>query len=88
MTVLNEIRKLHRRGLANAGYRTIWRILKSANKVNATQYTVRRILKAIDLSGVSLRSNHRLLISTRDQKNIIIHIDGYDKFKPFCITKL
>jgi hypothetical protein len=86
--VLNEIRKLRRRGLANAGYRTIWRILKSSNKVNATQDTVRRILKAIDPSGVSLRSRHRLRRRTYINKgpNHIIHIDGYDKLKPFGIT--
>lgn len=60
----------------------------SSNKVNATQDSVRRILKAIDPSGVSLRSIHRLRWQTHINKgpNHIIHIDGYGKLKPFDIT--
>jgi hypothetical protein len=48
----------------------------------------RLVLKAIDPVGVTLRSAHRLRRRTYINKgpNFAIHIDGYDKLKPFGVA--
>lgn len=86
--VINEVRKLCQRGLSNAGYRTIWRILKSSGRVNVSQETVRQILKTIDPAGVIIRSRRRLRrrVYINRGPNFMIHLDGYDKLKPFGIS--
>ncbi|XP_060581745.1 uncharacterized protein LOC132738294 [Ruditapes philippinarum] len=86
--VINEVRQLCHSGFSNSGYRTIWRVLKSSGNVAATQDTVRQIVKAMDSAGVNLRLRRRLRrrIYVNRGPNFIIHIDGYDKLKPFGIS--
>lgn len=56
--------------------------------VRTTQNTVRRVLKVISPNAVALRSHHRLQRRVYYNKglNFLIHIDGYDKLKPFGIA--
>ncbi|XP_060588232.1 uncharacterized protein LOC132743693 [Ruditapes philippinarum] len=85
---INEVRQLCHCGFSNSGYRTIWRVLQSSGKVAATQDTVRQIVKVMDPAGVNLRLRRRLRrrIYVNGGPNFIIHIDGYDKLKPFGIS--
>lgn len=85
--VIREIRAIYNRGFADCGYKTIWRMVNTTTNVKVTQETTRLVLKAIDPAGVTLRSAHRLRRRTYINKgpNFAIHIDGYDKLKPFGI---
>jgi hypothetical protein len=88
--VINEVRQLCQCGISNSGNRTIWGVLKSSGNVAATQDPVRQIVKAMDQAGVNLRLRRRLrrriLVYVNRGPNFIIHIDGYDKLKPFGIS--
>ncbi|VDI26849.1 Hypothetical predicted protein [Mytilus galloprovincialis] len=74
--------------LSNIGYRAMWKILNSCCGINATQETVRIALKAIHYDGVVARSRRRLVRRRYCNlgPNFCIHIDGYDKLKPFGIS--
>ena len=84
-TVVEKILNLRRDGFTDLGYKSMWRHLNTFCGVHVTQETVRIILKVIDAEGVRQRSIHRLRrrTYTSDGPNFVIHIDGYDKLKPF-----
>lgn len=86
--ILRALYKLYERGFGECGYRTIWRLLKTSTGVHATQEAVRRVLKIIDPEGVRLRAHHRLRRRTYTNQgpNYTLHLDGYDKLKPFGIA--
>ena len=86
--VISKIRQLHQRGLNNLGYRQLWRILNVEHGLSVSQMTVRNILRVHDPEGVALRTGHRLRRRKYANKgpNYVIHIDGYDKLKPFGIA--
>lgn len=86
--VIRKILYLHRIGFTNAGYRTIWKILNAHCDCRATQTTLRNALLVIDPEGVTVRSRRRLRrrIYVNRGPNFLIHIDGYDKLKPFGIA--
>ena len=79
---------LHQNGYSNYGYRMMWKMLHVIYNLRTTQETVRLILKGIDPEGVELRRRHRLRRRRYVKKgpNFAIHIDGYDKLKPFGIA--
>lgn len=84
--VISEgIIRLFESGFGNAGYRTIWRLLNVTLGVRATQVTVNRLLQLLDPEGLVLRRGRRLRrrIYSNGGPNCIIHIDGYDKLKPY-----
>ncbi|KAH3739889.1 hypothetical protein DPMN_128090 [Dreissena polymorpha] len=74
--------------MAVCGYKTIWKLAKTTTNVKVTQETTTCVLKVIDPEGVALRSAHRLRrrVYTNKGPNFTIHIDGYDKLKPFGIA--
>ena len=58
--ILDGIRKLLELGFTNAGYRVIWRLLNVSLRVRATQATVQRPIRQVDIEGVILRRGRRL----------------------------
>ncbi|VDI15215.1 Hypothetical predicted protein [Mytilus galloprovincialis] len=88
INIVQKIIQLHKQGYSNIGYRAMWKILNSCCGINATQETVRIALKAIHYDGVVARSRRRLVRRRYCNlgPNFCIHIDGYDKLKPFGIS--
>lgn len=66
----------------------MWHRLNYIYGFRVTQETTRRMLNIIDPDGVSRRSAHRLQrrVYMCPGPNHTIHIDGYDKLKPFGIA--
>ena len=87
-TTLRAIQHLHACGYSEAGYRTIWRILNVTLGLRVSQRTVQTILQVVDPEGVRRRTAHRLRRRAYHGfgPNGVIHIDGYDKLKPFGIA--
>ena len=85
--ILRALSELYERGFGECGYRTVWRLIKSSTNVHVTQDIIRRLLKICDPEGVNLRARHRLRRRTyiNPGPNYTIHLDGYDKLKPFGI---
>ena len=85
--IIRAVQSLHANGFSECGYRSVWRILNSLG-IRATQRTVMVIQQILDPEGVSLRSHSRLRRRQYNGKgpNGVIHIDGYDKLKPFGIS--
>ncbi|XP_076109565.1 uncharacterized protein LOC143078594 [Mytilus galloprovincialis] len=88
INIVQKIIQLHKQGYSNIGYRAMWKILNSCCGINATQETVRIALKAIHYDGVVARSRRRLVRRRYCNlgPNFCIHIDRYDKLKPFGIS--
>ena len=86
--VINEIMELRSQGLVNLGYRAMWRVLNISRNINVSQETVRICLKEIDGHGVALRTLNRLIRRQYFNRgpNYMIHVDGYDKLKPYGIA--
>ena len=86
--IVQKILELHSTGYMDLGYKALWKVLNSICNVRVGQETVRIALKIIDPDGVHLRSQHRLRRRQYTSKgpNYVIHIDGYDKLKPFGIA--
>ncbi|XP_063961888.1 uncharacterized protein LOC135155737 [Lytechinus pictus] len=83
--VVNAIRVELRGSGQNLGYRSMWRRLRTRHNIYATQDDVRELLTLLDVEGVQRRSTRRL---RRRQyvsvgPNHVIHVDGYDKLKPY-----
>ena len=72
----------------NAGYRQMRQRLLANHDVNASRELVRVALRVIDPVRVMNRRAHRLQrrIYTNKGPNFCIHIDGWDKLKPFGIS--
>ncbi|CAC5367778.1 unnamed protein product [Mytilus coruscus] len=88
--ILDKIVHLREQGYSEVGYRSMWRILNTYKncRIRATQETVRFALNALDRSSVVRRLNRRLTRRRYCNKgpNFCIHIDGYDKLKPYGIS--
>ncbi|KAH3728273.1 hypothetical protein DPMN_054227 [Dreissena polymorpha] len=74
--------------MVECDFKTIWKLVNTTTNVKVTQETTRCVLKVIDPEGVALRSAHRMRrkVYTNNGPNFTIHIDGYDKLKPFGIA--
>ncbi|CAG2247999.1 unnamed protein product [Mytilus edulis] len=85
--IVTKILQLRNAGYTNIGYRSLWNVLRCLG-VRASQHTVRLVLKAIDGDGVLMRQRHRLTRRryTSNGPSFCIHVDGYDKLKPFGIS--
>lgn len=72
----------------NIGYRLMWHRLNNIYGLRVTQETTRRMIRIIDPDGVSRRTAHRLQrrLYMCPGPNHTIHIDGYDKLKPYGIA--
>lgn len=66
----------------------MWRILNVQLGLRASQHTVRAILQELDPEGVQIRTARRFRRRVYHGlgPNGVIHIDGYDKLKPFGIA--
>ncbi|XP_069108591.1 uncharacterized protein, partial [Argopecten irradians] len=86
--IIQTIINLHREGFCNLGYKAMWRLLNVVHGIRATQNTVRTCLSIIDAEGVNRRSRRclRRRLYCSKGPNYLIHIDGYDKLKPFGIA--
>lgn len=85
LQILEGIHTLHQAGFTDLGYKALWRLMNMNLGFRATQHTVRRLLKMYDPEGVALRRGHRLRrrVYRTGGPNCILHIDGYDKLKPY-----
>ena len=70
------------------GYRLMWRILTTKWNLCVSQHDVRQLLKVMDPVGVEARSQRRFRRRQYINKgpNYMIHVDGFDKLKPFGIS--
>ncbi|CAG2197893.1 unnamed protein product [Mytilus edulis] len=86
--IVRKIVDLRRFGYDQVGYRTMWRLLNTLYGVRATQETVRIALSVIDTDGVNARRRRRLIRRSYNSRgpNDCLHVDGYDKLKPFGIS--
>ena len=86
--VVFGILRLHNHGYSELGYRSIWRLLNTKLRIRAHQDTVRYALSEMDPRGVALRQKRRLRRRryANAGPNFLVHIDGYDKLKPFGIS--
>jgi hypothetical protein len=86
--VIRSIKRLHYEGYRDYGYRFMWRMLNTHCNLTVSQHTVRLALSVIDPEGVRLRSRNRLRRRMYCNKgpNFLIHMDGYDKLKPYGIA--
>ena len=86
--VIRKVLQLQRQGYDHYGYKAMWKHLNTQCGISVSQENVRNILKAIDPAGVELRSRNCL----RRRKffsrgpHFTIHVDGYDKLKPYGIA--
>ncbi|CAC5383264.1 unnamed protein product [Mytilus coruscus] len=87
-TVNNCILELRCQGIVNIGYRAMWRQLNIFRGIHVSQEVVRICMREIDREEVALRSQRRLI--KRQYfclgPNYLIHVDGYDKLKPYGIA--
>ncbi|XP_071134131.1 uncharacterized protein [Mytilus edulis] len=88
LLVCQKIYELRANGFTNVGYKSMWRLLNSNYNITVSQENVRNCLGFIDTNGVSLRRRHRLQRRSyyNSGPNYLIHIDGYDKIKPYGIA--
>lgn len=86
--VAQKIYEVRREGHINLGYRFLWRLLNTRHHISVSQETVRHLLQMIDGEGVNLRTRHLLhrRVYFNRGPNFLVHIDGYDKLKPFGIA--
>ncbi|XP_069136836.1 uncharacterized protein [Argopecten irradians] len=86
--IVEKILTLRKEGYSNLGYRSMWRMLNVFHRIRATQQTVRNCLSIIDEQGVYRRSRRRLHRRqySVEGPNFLMHIDGYDKLKPFGVA--
>ena len=83
--VLTALRSELRGSGQNLGYRAMWRRLKTRYNIQISQEIVRQLLLELDPEGVAARLRHRLRRRQYVSKgpNYLVHVDGYDKLKPF-----
>lgn len=85
--IVQKILQLQENGFGNCGYKTMWRILNTRCGLRATQETVRRTLLLLNRDQVVGR--RRRVLRRREYinrgPNCVVHIDGYDKLKPYGI---
>lgn len=83
--VISAIRDELRVSGQNLGYRSMWTRLRTRYNIYATQNDIRQLLTVLDDAGVQRRSMRRLhrrqYVSVGP--NHVIHVDGYDKLKPY-----
>ena len=86
--IVTGITWLHRHGYSELGYRWIWKLLNMRLGIRAYQDTVRLVLRVMDSVGVNVRRRRRLRrkLYVNPGPNFLIHIDGYDKLKPYGIS--
>lgn len=84
MAIINELEGNGQ----NIGYRMMWQRLNITHGLQVTQNRTRQILRIIDPEGVGQRTANRLLrrVYHCPGPNHVVHIDGYDKLKPFGIA--
>jgi hypothetical protein len=72
----------------NYGYRMMRRRLFQDHDVIASCETVRQVLSVMDPEGVTARQNHRWRrrLYSNSGPNYAIHIDGWDKLKPYGLS--
>ncbi|XP_033739950.1 uncharacterized protein LOC117327204 isoform X2 [Pecten maximus] len=72
----------------NLGYRSLTKRLLTKHGMAVGRKSVSSILRQIDPKGVELRTHHCLIRRTYYNKgpNFLVHIDGYDKLKPFGLA--
>ncbi|CAC5415489.1 unnamed protein product [Mytilus coruscus] len=87
-TVVHQIVRLYGEGYVNIGYRFMWKLQNVICGVRVTPETVRIVMTALDPEGVNVRSRNKLRRRHYSSGGpyFIIHIDGYDKLKPFGIA--
>jgi hypothetical protein len=86
--IVTSIINLHALGYNDLGHKALWKHLNTRCGLRATQETVRIALQIIDPIGVELRRRNRLRRRRYINKgpHFLLHIDGYDKLKPFGIA--
>ncbi|XP_046564869.1 uncharacterized protein LOC124273639 [Haliotis rubra] len=70
---------------AYLGCRSMRSRLQSSYGLSVPRDTVLQLQRELDPEGVEMRSRHRLSrrVYTNKGPNYLVHIDGYDKLKPF-----
>lgn len=83
--IVIKILEMQRLGYNDLGYKAMWKLLNTHCRLRVTQETTRHVLETLDPEGVRLRSRNCLRRREYVSKgpNFVIHLDGYDKLKPF-----
>lgn len=83
--IVHTILQLRSKGYVNLGYRSLWKLLNNVCGIRATQTTTRLALQVLDQDGVQARLRRRLVRRQYGSKGPChcVHIDGYDKLKPY-----
>ena len=86
--VIERIARLHDIGYAGYGYKLLWRVLNTVCGLSVSQETVRLALRMVDPEGCHLRCRRRLKrrVYYNRGPNFLLHMDGYDKLKPYGIA--
>ncbi|XP_052073587.1 uncharacterized protein LOC127711545 [Mytilus californianus] len=86
--VIRCIVRLRSDGFSEVGYPSMWQLLNTRCGLHVTQETVRFAQIAIDRDGVNIRGRNRLRRRhyTIKGPHFCLHVDGYDKLKPFGIA--
>jgi hypothetical protein len=78
--IFEGIQRLHAAGFVDVGNRVLWRHLNVNLGIRATSNKVRVFVKMLDPEGVSLLCRR---MYNNGRSNCIVHIDRYDKLKPY-----
>ncbi|XP_045190917.1 uncharacterized protein LOC123547721 [Mercenaria mercenaria] len=84
-TVIEAIRREIEGSGSSLGYRAMTRRLLSSHGIVASRQTVAAVQRELDPEGVRLRQHRQFTrrIYINKGPNYLVHIDGYDKLKPY-----
>ena len=85
--IVRKILELQRQGYSNLRCKAMWKLLNTQYRLLVTKETTRAVLKCIDPTATRMARKSRHCLQRRNYgsqgPSFIIHVDEYDKLKPF-----
>ena len=85
--IINKIMDLQMNGYGDLGYKSMWHILNTQIGIRVTEKHIRLIMRALSNQVIN---PHRRALHRRQYinpgPNYTVHVDGYDKLKPYGIA--